>query len=121
MLHLVVSELKMKFTSFRYGKKHGLQKVKLCNCRKWKLRPSCQCAENHISFLWLLSQPFLQDCSLAASEVDLGEQEATVLCSMICWTYSVVTALASLLMANKGLFMVQVPVRGFCLPPSYTT
>lgn len=76
-------------------------------------KSNCATAENgtwafvpmylkYISFLWLLSQQFLQDCSLAASEVDLGEWEATALSSLIYWTYSVVTALSSLLVANKG-------------------
>lgn len=36
---LVLSELRMKFASFRYGKKHGLQKVKL-QLQKMELRPS---------------------------------------------------------------------------------
>lgn len=57
--------------------------------------------KKNISFLWLLSQPFLQDCSLAASDVDLGEHEATALCSIIYWTYSAVTALASLLWLTR--------------------
>lgn len=86
------------------AKKQWVSKVKLCNCRKWKLRPSFRCAWKHLSFLWLLSQQLLQDCSLAASEVDLGEHEVTALASLIYWTYSVVTALASLLVANKGTF-----------------
>lgn len=75
---LMLSELRMKLASFRYGKKDGLQKVKL-QLQKMELRPSFWCAWKHISFLWLLSQQLLQDCSLAAGEVDLDEHEAAPL------------------------------------------
>lgn len=50
----------------------------------------------------MLSQQLLENCSLAASEGDLGGREATALSSLIYRPYSVVTALASLLVANKG-------------------
>lgn len=103
------------------AKNMGLKKSNCATVENGNSGLHADVPKKNVSFLWLLSQPFLQDCSLAASEVDLGEHEATALCSIIYWTYRAVTALASLLVTNKGLFTVQMSLRGFCLPPSYTT